>query len=212
MTRSLPSVFPVTIFILVSFCTSLSAQPWTFAREKDGISVYTSQKENSSFKSFYGEVDFRGDFERVSALLGDPTNNSWWAEDVRNIQVLSFEKDQQISYYFEYHLPWPLTNRDLVSTVQIKQDSVTGIKTLFTTPLLNIVPQRTDMVRITEYWERWTIQPLDSGMIHLTLEGYIDPGGDVPAWLYNIVVVDIPLKLLQRVREQAIVPSGEEAR
>jgi hypothetical protein len=203
MIRYLPLVYHAVIFILISACTSLSAQSWTFVKERDGISLYTRQNENSSFKSFHGEVDFRGDFEKVSALIGDPSNRGWWAENVKNIQVLFYEKDKQIGYYFEYHIPWPFTDRDLVTNVQIKEDSVTGSKTVFSIPLLNVVPQRPGLVRVTDYWQKWTLQPLDEGMIHITLEGFINPSGDVPAWLYNIVVVDIPLKLLQEVREQA---------
>jgi hypothetical protein len=190
------------IFILMSVCTSLSAQSWTFVKEREGISLYTSQRENSSFKSFHGEVDFKGDFEKVCGLIGDPSNLDWWADEVKNIQVLQFEKDKQIRYYFEYHVPWPFSNRDLVTNVQIKLDSLTGIKTIYSTPLPGAVPSKPGLVRVTDYWQKWTLQPLQDGMIHITLEGFIDPAGDVPAWLYNIVVVDIPLRLLRKVRER----------
>lgn len=191
------------IIVLVSVCASVAAQPWIFAREKDGIRIYTHQQENSSFKSFHGETAFRGDFKKVSGLIGDPSNLGWWAGNVKNIQVLLYEKDRQIRYYFEYQVPWPFTNRDLVTEVKIDEDSITGAKTIFSTPLPGAVPIKSGKVRVTDYWQKWTILPLENGMIHITLEGYIDPAGDVPAWLYNIVVVDIPLKLLREVREAA---------
>jgi len=201
--RFMLSVFYTIIFIQLSGCTSISAQPWTFVKEKEGIRLYTSQPEGSSFKSFHGEVDIHGNFEKVSALIGDPSNLDWWADDVKNIRVLFFEKDKEIRYYFEYHVPWPFSNRDLVTHVQIQQDSVTGIKTIYSTPLPAVEPPKPGLVRVVDYWQRWTLQPLEDGMIHITLEGYIDPAGDVPAWLYNIVVVDIPLRLLQKVRDRA---------
>jgi hypothetical protein len=211
MMRCLHIVHHSLIFILVTVCTSLSAQSWTFVKEKDGISLYTSQQENSSFKSFHGEVDFRGDFEKVCAMIGDPAHLDWWAEDVRNIQVLQYEKDRQIRYYFEYRVPWPFSNRDLVTDVQINQDPASGIKTIYSTPMPGLVACKPGLVRVTDYWQKWTLQPLDSGMIHITLEGFIDPAGEVPAWLYNIVVVDIPLKLLKEVRNQAISRTGEQS-
>jgi hypothetical protein len=204
-----PSVHNPLIIILLSVCTSLSAQPWTFIKEKDGISLYTSQREGSSFKSFHGEVDFRGDFAKVSAMIGDPAHTDWWEDNVKNIRVLQYEKDKQIRYYFEYRVPWPFANRDLVSNVQISQDSVTGIKTIYSTPLPGVVPVKPGLVRVMDYRQKWTIQPLDNGMIHITLEGFIDPAGEVPAWLYNIVVVDIPLKLLKEVRERAGMTSSQ---
>ena len=208
--RCLHTVHHSLIFILVTVCTSLSAQSWTFVRENEGISLYTSQQENSSFKSFHGEVEFRGDFEKVSAMVGNPSNLDWWPDDVKNIQVLNYVKDEQIRYYFEYHVPWPFSNRDFVTDVQIKQDTASGIKTIYSTPMPGLVACKPGLVRVMDYWQKWTLQPLDSGMIHITLEGYIDPAGDIPAWLYNIVVVDIPLKLLQKVRNQTISGTGEQ--
>ncbi len=191
---------------LVAFmlaCTSLCAQPWTFVKERDGIRLYTCTHEGSAFKSFHGEMEISGDFEQVSALIGDPSNLDWWAGNVKNIQVLLFEKDKQIRYYFEYHVPWPFTNRDLATQTRISADSITGAKTIFSTPLKGVVPLKPGLVRVTDYWQKWTLEPAGNGMIHITLEGFIDPAGDVPAWLYNIVVVDIPLKLLQAVRDRA---------
>jgi len=200
-----PSFHIAAVFILIFVCSSLSAQTWTFVKEKNGISLYTSQCGNSSFKSFHGEVEFSGEFEKVSSLIGDPMNLDWWADAVKNIQVLYFEKNEQIRYYFEYQVPWPFANRDLVTQVQISTDSVTGAKTIYSTPLPGLVATKAGLVRVTDYWQRWTLKPLDGGMIHITLEGFIDPAGDVPAWLYNIVVVDIPLRLLQEIRKKAVL-------
>jgi hypothetical protein len=205
MMRFSPSVYNAVIFILILANSSLSAQSWTFVKERDGIRLFTSQNKNSSFKSFHGEVDFRGDFEKVSSLVGNPSNLDWWGDDISNIQVLSYEKDKQIRYYFVYHVPWPFTDRDLVAEVQLSEDPVTGIKTVYSKPLPNLVPQQSSLVRVTNFWQKWTLQPLKNDMIHVSLEGFIDPSGDIPAWLYNMVVFDIPLRLLQEVRKRAQV-------
>jgi hypothetical protein len=211
MKRSFLSVYPAVFFIVFLSYNPVSAQSWTFVKEKDGISLYTSHRENNSFKSFHGEVEFMGDFEKVCSMIGDPSNLDWWPDDVKNIQVLNYVKDEQIRYYFEYQIPWPFSNRDLVTNVQIDEDPLTGTKTIFSTPFPGLVDCKPGLVRVTDYYQKWTLQPLDSGMIHITLEGYIDPAGDVPAWLYNIVVVDIPLKLLREVRNQAIERTGDHS-
>jgi hypothetical protein len=39
-------------------------------------------------------------------------------------------------------------------------------------------------------------------MIHLTFEGFIDPAGNIPAWLYNMLVIDTPLKLMREVQKR----------
>lgn len=197
----------IVLFLVTS--SSLTAQPWTFIREKDGIRLFTSQQEGSTFKSFHGEVEFHGDFDKVTALLVDTSQLEWWPDMVKNIRVLFFERDRQIGYYFEYYVPWPFYNRDLVARVQISEDPASGVITIYSTPLSGAVSVHPGLVRVTDYWQRWILEPLENGMVHITLEGYIDPAGDLPAWLYNIVVVDIPERLLQSLRDQAKTGGGE---
>jgi hypothetical protein len=178
------------------------AQEWNLAKEKDNIRLYTRRETNSSFKSFRGEAEILADMEKVGALIGNPSNSDWWGDDVHEIKVLYFEKGKHIRYYFVYDVPWPFADRDLVADVCISRDSVSGVQTVFSQPLPDIVPEKPGIIRVKRFWQRWTIRPLHNGMIHLTLEGYVDPAGDVPAWLYNMIIVDIPLRLLREVRKR----------
>jgi hypothetical protein len=201
--RISPTIYLATIILFALSGHCLYAQKWEFVKEKDGIRLFTSQEKNSSFKSFHGEIDIRGDFEKVSALIGDPTNLDWWGDDVNSIKVLFYEKSKKIQYYLVYDVPWPFADRDLVADVQISEDRTTGTKTIYSRPLPDVVPLHSDLIRVTDYWQRWTLQPMKNGMIHVTLEGFIDPAGNVPAWLYNMVIVDIPLRLLREVKKRA---------
>jgi hypothetical protein len=65
-----------------------------------------------------------------------------------------------------------------------------------------VIPEKPDLVRIKNYWQRWTIEPRENGMIHIVLEGFVDPGGNVPSWLYNMVITDTPLKVMRGVKER----------
>jgi hypothetical protein len=60
-------------------------------------------------------------------------------------------------------------------------------------------PEYLHLVRITRFWEKVTIEPLENGMVHLILEGFIDPAGAVPDWFYNLVIIETPLKLILEV-------------
>lgn len=201
--RFIPVTYCVFIFLHLVPVSSSFSQPWQFARERDGIRLYVRQEANTSFRSFHGVTDFRGNFDKVCSLVGDPRNLDWWGEDIKNIRLLSYEKDKQIRYYFIYDVPWPFTDRDLVAEVHLTKDRVTGAKTVFSKQLLNVVPQYPELIRVTNFWQKWTIQPMKGGMIHVTLEGFIDPAGDVPAWLYNMVIIDIPMRLLKDIRKRA---------
>ena len=182
--------------------SDLSSQTWTFVKERDHIKLYSRIEEKGSLKSFKGVVDIHTDMEKVSAMIGNVTNFEWWGENIREIKVLFYEKDKHIQYYLIYDVPWPFTDRDLVADVQITTDPSTGFRTIYSRPLLNVIPNKPDLIRVTNYWQRWTIQPSNNGVIHLTLEGFIDPAGSVPSWLYNMIVIETPLKLMREVQKR----------
>jgi hypothetical protein len=197
-------VFLFLPVFLVIVAEDLCGQSWNFIKEKDGIKIFTSTVLNSSLKSFKGETTFRAKMDKVGLLLGNTKNLDWWDKDISEIKVLASEENKSIQLYLVYDLPWPLTNRDLVILSQISTDPLTGEKTVFSTPLSNVVPEKPNLVRIRKFWQKWTIQSLEKGYVHVILEGFIEPGGNIPPWLYNLRITETPLKVIRSLRERVL--------
>lgn len=193
-------------FIAIGFALilapSLSAQNWEFIKEKDGIKIYTRKEPGNELKSFRGTMEIRSTMARVTHLVGNVHNHDWWDENVKDIQILYYEENKHFKYYLVYDVPWPLSDRDLCVDAKVTDDPMTGGREILATPIENLVPVKEDVVRIKKYWQKWTIQPQDKGMIRLTLEGFVDPGGSVPSWLYNMVITDTPLRVLSGVKDR----------
>jgi len=195
----------ILIFTLfLSAAADLFGQPWNFVKEADGIKIFTRNEKNSSLKSFKGEMIFRAPMGKVCSMLGNARNFDWWGPDFVNIRVLAYEKNRFVQYYYIYNMPWPLTDRDFVVNATVKTDSATGKYSVLTVPLLKVIPEKPGLVRIKNYWQKWTIQPMDKGNVHVILEGFVDPGGDVPSWLYNMLVNEMPLKTMRLLRERVL--------
>jgi len=200
--------FPILLFALIYnlvYTGNLSAQDWKFIKERDGIKVYTRNEENNPVKSYKGEMDHHTTMKNISELIGNIKSFDWWDENITDIKVLGFENEKYIRYYFIYDLPWPLSDRDLCVESLITNDPITGKRVVHATPLLGVVPEKPDLVRIKNYWQQWDIQPEDNGILHITLEGSVDPGGSIPAWLINMIITDTPLNIMRKVREQVEV-------
>ena len=184
--------------------SGLLAQPWTLVKENDGIKVYTRLEANSVWKSFKGEVTFQAPIEKVCSMLGTDKNNDWWDKAITDIKVLGYEKNKYVQYYMIYNTPWPLTNRDIVTETIITTDTLSGIRIYTARPLSNKVPEKSNLVRIKEYKQSWTVEPMKKGVVHVTFEGSVNPGGSIPSWLYNMVVTETPMKMLNSLREKAV--------
>ena len=195
----------INVFFFSIFLTSGAlSQPWSFVKETDGIKVYTRLETNSSLKSFKGEVTFHASMERVCSMLGNANNMDWWDKDFTGIKVLAYEKNRFVEYYLIYTMPWPLTNRDLVTETIITSDPVTGNHYFTANELLDKVPEKQNLVRIKKYQQIWTVQPLGNGNVHVIIQGSIDLGGNIPIWFYNMVVAETPLRTLHSLRERVL--------
>ena len=191
-------------FLILALLNGLSAQPWNFVKEKDGIKLYTRNELKSSLKSTKGEAIFHAPIEKVFSLLAKVNNTDWWDKDISEIKVLSYKENIYIQYYIIYDMPWPVADRDFVIESRISADPVTGDRTIFTKTLPNTIPEKPDLVRIGNYWQKWTVQPMDQGYVHVVLEGFVDPGGNLPAGLYNMIVTESPLKTIRSLRNRAM--------
>lgn len=195
-------VFKRLSLLLALFFTAygLCAQKWEFVKEKDGISIYTRKSEGDPLKSFRGVMDVRTDFNAVANLIGNVKNVDWWDKNLKEINILQYDKDKHMQYYLVYDSPWPVTDRDLCVDATVTFDPVTGIRTITSVPLLNRVPLNPNYVRITKYRQTWTMQDMKNGYIHIVLEGQVDPAGSIPDWIYNMVITETPLKIMRGIK------------
>jgi len=191
----------IIVFIFLGFTPDLSAQSWNCVKEEDGIKLFTRKEASNTIKSYKGVMDVHSTMDKVRDLLGNVKNNDWWDKDLRQIKILVFEKDKYFQYYLVYHVPWPFTDRDLCLESKMTTDSLTGEIVILNTPLANIIPEKHGLIRIKKYMQKWTAQPLKNGIIHLTLEGYLDPAGDIPDWVYNMMINESSIKVMRRVQK-----------
>lgn len=195
------------VFILMLGCFSrLSAQDWEFIKEKDGIKMFTRAQENSSFKCFRGETCFYSRLEALDHYIGVANNFDQWDENIRELKLLESQAGQHITCYFVYRTPWPLSNRDFCVDVSVSIDSARQTKIVYANPMKNELPERKGIVRAKSYWLKWTLTVTENNSINGILEGFIDPGGLVPSWLYNMVIVEVPYKVIKGIKQK--VESG----
>ncbi|MCX6286331.1 MAG: hypothetical protein NTY96_04395 [Bacteroidetes bacterium] len=195
-------LIPCIISFLLLFSQYLPAQSWDYIKEKNGIKIYTRTPEYSAFKCFKGETVFHANMQEIGLYIGNVKNFNWWDKNIRDLRVLDSESDKHIKYYFIYDVPWPLSDRDICVEVCTTIDTLTGGKMVYAKPLPGVIPECEDIVRIKNYWQKWTLTPIDKNSVHAILEGFVDPGGSVPSWLYNLVIVETPLKVMGGIKKK----------
>jgi hypothetical protein len=187
-------------FVALAVSCQAAAQSWDFVKEKDGIKIYTCKDAGNSLKSYKGVTDIHAPAEKVFSMIEDINHTEWWDKSVSRIKVLHYEKYKLAQYYMIYDLPWPVTDRDLYVNVVSTFDPVTGEGKVKATPLNGSFPSSHNMVRMKDYRQTWTIKSAGQKLCHVILEGFVDPGGSIPDWICNMVIVDSPIKAITELK------------
>jgi hypothetical protein len=190
------------IFILLLLSCQMKAQSWNFIKEKDSIKIYTRVEAGKSLKSYRAVTSINAPVEKIFAVMEDINNTDWWDKNLTQIKVLLYEKNKRARYYLVYELPWPVTDRDLCVDVTITINKVTDERIIDAVALNGVVPEHSDLIRIKEYRQTWTIRPLGKERTNVVLEGYIDPAGSVPDWISNMLLTDTPYKAISGLRDK----------
>ncbi len=194
--------FILMFFITIMLSSMVKSQSWNFAKEKEDIKLFTRIEAGKSLKSYRGVTSINAPVEKIFAVMEDVNNTDWWDKNLTQIKVLIYEKDKRAQYYLVYDLPAPVTDRDLCVDVTITIDKVTGERKLDAVALNGVIPERNDLIRIKDYRQTWTIKPAGKEMTQVTLEGYIDPAGTLPDWIYNMLIIKTPIKAIVGLREK----------
>lgn len=197
--RVLGFVLSVT---LLSAGITLHAQSWEFAKEKNGVRLYTCKEAGKSLKSYRGVADIHAPADKIFTMIEDVNHTDWWDKNLNEIKVLKYEKNKSARYYLVYDLPWPVTDRDLCVDVKVDYNPATGDGRITALPLPGLLPEVPGKIRIQEYRQTWTVMATNKDVTHVMLEGFVDPAGDIPDWLCNMLIVDSPFKVISAVKDR----------
>lgn len=208
MTMILRIVLPLLLAVLcLAGRPAMAAEAgWHLVSEKNGIRVYR-QEDNARLKTFRGITRFPiTNPASLEALLNDYSAIPRW------MHFISSGTEQARSDYldrtllFTTELPWPLSDRDVVTRLTVKQVGQYALQIrAINDPR---APRNEDYVRIPQLNGRldFLFFP-DTKEVEVTYEIVMDPGGNIPAWAANIVLKDTPYFTLFKLRRIVAEPT-----
>jgi len=175
--------------------------PWTLSKQENGIAVYVRDIQGSSLQSFKGVMTIPARLTTLVAVLDDTKIYPQLFHNCKSAKLLKKIGDDQAFNYFVTSMPWPVENRDSVVHSVLKQDKNTKKVTISIGSKSEMVAIRPNMTRIKKMSGYWSFEPSKDGKVKITYELGADPGGELPTWLVNALVVDIPFNTLSNLRK-----------
>lgn len=200
------SFLTVMLLLLVSEL-SVAETAWQLDKDEDGIKVYVQERQDSAVKSFKGEVTISARLTSVVSALEDTNAYPQFLHNCKKAKNLKIISHSESYKYIVTDMPWPVEDRDMIVHSVMSQNKASKVVTIKLNAASKQIAHKKGLVRIKNMVGSWSLIPDAKGQIKVTYEMNIDPGGSLPKWLVNSLVVDIPFHTLRKLRNQLKKPS-----
>ncbi len=175
--------------------------PWELAAQDEDkdIQIFTRTVEGSVLKEFKGVTHIKAPVTAFVALLQDSDAATSWMHNITEYKVMESEGVGKVIYTVN-KTPWPVTNRDNYSRSVTTADA-TGKVTTAITGVPDFQEANEDYIRMPALKGSWTFDPQEAGMTEVTYQMHADPGGSLPTFLINAIVVKTPKNTLANLHE-----------
>ena len=182
---------------------------WVLRKDENGITVYTRLAEGSNIKEVRVVNEVHSSLSALVGLVLDVNNYPKWIYACSEASKLKSINDQEFYEYQVTDVPWPVSDRDVASHFKVAQDAKTKIVTVTNTGEPNYTPEKEGRVRVQHFQSNYIFTPEANGIVKVEFELYVDPGGNVPAWLINSNIVAAPYKTTEAMIK--LLPSYQKS-
>ena len=195
--------------------------PWELKKNEDGIQASVREVEGSSILEYKGTVTVDAGIEEALRLFEDDARTTEWFYECMEFRSLKEEtpalapnvparlRQEQDAparsgvklFYSVIHMPWPVSDRDVVYRRTRTKDPETGVVLYENAALPQAYPEQKGEVRMPHLKGSWRFTPLAGGGTEVTYQEHSEVGGHIPDWLVNKLAVNIPFNSLARFRQ-----------
>lgn len=203
------------LMMILTLLIVVRADDWNLAKESDGVSVYTRAVEGSEYLAFRGETVVEGSVAALVSILYDTPAAPEWLHQCRFAMTLE-EKSFEENYIFQvYDLPFPVSDRQVIlhSTLFLTQEGArletkeaNGYCAGRQSGRCRQIQEKA-LIAFTRSRGHYTFTHLDANRTKVVWQQHTEPGGRIPVWLVNMLVVDIPFNSLRNI--QALVKTDK---
>lgn len=198
--------WPLAILISVLAAWSLAAfagDDWRLQQQDPSreIRVYLRKQQERPYDDVYAVTQRDGSVAQIEAILADVTALPEWGARISKASLLK-RRSTQAWIHIQYKLPYPLKPRDVVVLSQRKMQD--GVVTIVSRSVSNVLPTQPGMVRLESVQSTWRLTPLGNDQVKIELWGSAEPGGLIPAVVYNYNLAGDALQTLRQLRRMSL--------
>jgi hypothetical protein len=188
--------------IIILLCCAFNAfgqGPWELKRDENGIQVFTRNAAKGNVKELRVTCELDATKAQLINTLENIDGYNSWVYSNKRSNILKMITPQNIIYYTQSHLPWPIRDRDLV--VQLTITPTQDVLNVQAKSLPDYLPKNANYVRVPYSLATWKVTEAPDNKLKVDYTFSIDPGGNIPTWLVNATMAIGPYNSFAKLRE-----------
>ena len=193
----------ILLMFSIIFYTSLSVaeENWQLAQDEDDIRVYTKPNDMTMLKDFKADMIVQASIEIVNSHMSAMEDQTKWMYDRKLTKVLDRPNDRSSIIYSVTNAPWPVMDRDAVVSFTYNENNTDEFIRIDVVNVDDYHPLNKDMVRVPYLKGFWELIKIDDNSTKIVFMNAASPGGDIPDWLADSFVLDMPYHSLNNFRD-----------
>ena len=191
--------FILTVILFTQTGLAQKSSDWKLVTEEGNIRVFTRKTTRSDFKEVRILAILEVEFGAFIDALNDVPAYGEWVYKCKNPRKLNFVNSNELYYYVQTDLPFPLSDRDLVvhSKQWMSEDGMSYHT--HSTAVPDVLEEVKGIVRIQSYESFWDVTQDEYGRLLIDYRVVADPGGYLPVWMVNMAVTQGPLETMKNL-------------
>jgi len=206
---------------LVTKVAADSEYDWKMVRDEDGIQVYLKSIWADDIKSFRGTTLVNSSLDSLLAIILDISACTNWIYHCKDPLLLSKVSFSENYHYQVHQLPFPAQNREFIFHSKMEHSPDTGTVHIHIKAVpgfcqehsqhCTLIP-KTSLIRVKHSHGHYLLEPTSNHSTRVTWTHHTDPGGHLPRWLINSLIIEMPFRTLQGLRKEVLNEQYQKAR
>jgi hypothetical protein len=196
------------LLLLLGLSSGLAAEPaplggpWKLESQRNGIALYTRRLGSSRIVPVKCVMSLPASIEEISAVLEDASRRGEWIDRFGASCLLERKSDYEQTEYLRMSLPWPFRDRSSLVKVLISVSDDLSTATIAASSVSCCARAGlSEGVRAEVFESTFEMRKMAGGT-EVTALVFIDPKGDLPAWVVNLFTGAVSRRTLEGLRRQ----------
>lgn len=163
------------------------------------VKVWIRKIPDSSFYAFKGQVKVSEPMFKVLTILANTTLMSNWYYRLKSVEILKTINKKETIVRSITDLPWPLDDREAITKITKVHLSEFQARINFLQEDYDL-PKTKGLVRIKHLKGYWQLDQITENETLITHMVESNPSGQIPAWVTNQLISEIPVYSLEKLK------------